>query len=63
MSYFEDGATVPPPFNVVPTPKTFLYFFKWIVRKFCSQTKFAKNEALKTIRVSLCKREKKTQQA
>ncbi|CAL7952124.1 unnamed protein product [Xylocopa violacea] len=23
MSYFEDGDTVPPPFNMVPTPKTF----------------------------------------
>ena len=53
MSYFEDGATVPPPFNVVPTPKTFVYFFKWFIRKFCSQTRFAKNEALKTIRVRI----------
>lgn len=23
MSYFEDGDTVPPPFNMVPTGKTF----------------------------------------
>lgn len=23
MSYFEDGDTVPPPFNMVPTAKTF----------------------------------------
>lgn len=53
MSYFEDGATVPPPFNVIPTPKSVFYLFKWLIRKFCSQTRFAKNEALKTIRVSL----------
>ena len=51
MSYFEDGQTCPPPFNVIPTPKSFVYFFRWFIRKFCSQTKFAKNEALKTIRV------------
>ena len=23
MSYFEDGDTVPPPFNMIPTTKTF----------------------------------------
>lgn len=23
MSYFEDGSTVPPPFNIIPTPKFF----------------------------------------
>lgn len=27
MSYFEDGDTVPPPFNLVPTMKTFLKLF------------------------------------
>ncbi|XP_021207719.2 transient receptor potential protein isoform X2 [Bombyx mori] len=27
MSYFEDGDTVPPPFNIIPTPK---HFFCWI---------------------------------
>merc|ERR1719245_954100 len=29
ISYFEDGGTVPPPFNVIPTPKTFFYFGQW----------------------------------
>ncbi|XP_069953350.1 transient receptor potential protein-like [Cherax quadricarinatus] len=24
LSYFEDGATVPPPFNVIPSPKSFI---------------------------------------
>lgn len=24
MSYFEEGDTVPPPFNLFPTPKTFI---------------------------------------
>ncbi|XP_013171664.1 PREDICTED: transient receptor potential protein [Papilio xuthus] len=33
MSYFEDGDTVPPPFNIVPTPK---HFKGWIER-LCSK--------------------------
>jgi len=28
MSYFEDGDTVPPPFNMIPTNKTFQKLFK-----------------------------------
>lgn len=28
MSYFEDGNTVPPPFNMIPTNKTFQKLFK-----------------------------------
>nr|XP_021196624.2 transient receptor potential protein [Helicoverpa armigera] len=31
MSYFEDGDTVPPPFNIIPTPK---HFMCWIKRCF-----------------------------
>ena len=54
MSYFEDGGTVPIPFNIIPTPKSFLYLSRWIFKKFCSGTKFAKNEAIRTIRVSEC---------
>ena len=28
MSYFDDGDTLPPPFNLLPTMKTFLRIFK-----------------------------------
>ncbi|KAI8440838.1 hypothetical protein MSG28_009149 [Choristoneura fumiferana] len=28
MSYFEDGDTVPPPFNIIPTPKQFVGWIK-----------------------------------
>ncbi|XP_050551804.1 transient receptor potential protein isoform X2 [Spodoptera frugiperda] len=28
MSYFEDGDTVPPPFNIIPTPKHFMCWIK-----------------------------------
>ncbi|RWS29121.1 transient receptor potential-gamma protein-like protein [Leptotrombidium deliense] len=55
MSYFEDGATAPIPFNIIPTPKTVYYLIRWFFNKFCAQTEFAKNEAIKTIRVSLLK--------
>ncbi|XP_076315977.1 transient receptor potential protein-like isoform X2 [Tachypleus tridentatus] len=27
ISYFEDGGTVPPPFNIIPTPKAFKHLF------------------------------------
>ncbi|KAI1285513.1 Transient receptor potential-gamma protein [Halotydeus destructor] len=50
MSYFEDGGTVPIPFNIIPTPKSLAYFSSWICKKFFSRTKFAKNEAMKTVR-------------
>ncbi|CAN8032624.1 unnamed protein product [Ixodes persulcatus] len=50
MSYFEDGGTVPPPFNVIPTPKTLGYFLRWCYRKLCGNSRSAKKEHLKTIR-------------
>jgi len=53
MSYFEDGGTVPIPFNIIPTPKSFVYLFQWFFKKFFSRTKFARNEAMRTIRVSV----------
>ena len=51
ISYFEDGGTVPPPFNIIPTPKTVYYFFKWIYLKFCGGSAKLKKEHLKTVRV------------
>lgn len=50
LSYFEDGATVPPPFNIIPTPKSAMYLFRWLKRKFCA-TRTVKKKDLKTIRV------------
>ncbi|XP_054721214.1 transient receptor potential-gamma protein-like [Uloborus diversus] len=49
LSYFEDGATVPPPFNIIPTPKSVMYLFRWLKRKFCA-TRIVKKKDLKTIR-------------
>ncbi|XP_076833136.1 short transient receptor potential channel 4b [Brachyhypopomus gauderio] len=30
MSYFEEGGTLPPPFNIVPSPKSMWYLLTWI---------------------------------
>ncbi|TRY65987.1 hypothetical protein DNTS_003765 [Danionella cerebrum] len=30
MSYFEEGGTVPPPFNIIPSPKSICYLIRWI---------------------------------
>ncbi|KAA0702161.1 Short transient receptor potential channel 4 [Triplophysa tibetana] len=30
MSYFEEGGTLPPPFNIVPSPKSICYLITWI---------------------------------
>ncbi|PIO31391.1 hypothetical protein AB205_0132560, partial [Aquarana catesbeiana] len=33
MSYFEEGGTLPTPFNIIPSPKSAWYFFKWIQKQ------------------------------
>ncbi|XP_069049554.1 short transient receptor potential channel 5a [Lepisosteus oculatus] len=37
MSYFDEGGTLPPPFNIVPSPKSIWYLFVWLHRKLCSR--------------------------
>lgn len=31
LSYFDDGKTLPPPFSLVPSPKSFVYFIMRII--------------------------------
>lgn len=50
ISYFEEGGTVPPPFNVVPSPKSLLYTWRWLQRRLCGHAR-AKREHMRTIRV------------
>ncbi|XP_069174755.1 transient receptor potential-gamma protein-like isoform X3 [Procambarus clarkii] len=50
ISFFEEGGTCPPPFNIIPTPKSLYYLFHWFYKKFCGQTKAAKKEHMRTIR-------------
>jgi hypothetical protein len=52
ISYFEEGGSVPPPFNIIPTPKSVWYFMQWLHRKLCGHSRAAKKEHMRTIRVS-----------
>ncbi|KAL7852834.1 hypothetical protein SRHO_G00186190 [Serrasalmus rhombeus] len=35
MSYFDEGGTLPPPFNIVPSPKSAWYLCLWLHRWLC----------------------------
>lgn len=52
MSYFEEGGTVPPPLNILPTPKTIWYVLLWFKDKMCRCSKKAKRSKWQSIRVS-----------
>ncbi|XP_014208151.1 transient receptor potential-gamma protein [Copidosoma floridanum] len=51
ISYFEEGGTVPPPFNIIPTWKSFMYVVQWLYRKLCGHSRAAKKEHMRTIRI------------
>ncbi|XP_029441668.1 short transient receptor potential channel 5 [Rhinatrema bivittatum] len=52
MSYFDEGGTLPPPFNIVPSPKSTWYLCKWIHKQLCPakevEDEQKKHENLKT---------------
>ncbi|GMS89249.1 hypothetical protein PENTCL1PPCAC_11424, partial [Pristionchus entomophagus] len=50
MEYFDDTATVPPPFNMIPSPKSFYYVLKWICDRFCNCSKTIQAGKQKSIR-------------
>ncbi|XP_043598776.1 transient receptor potential-gamma protein isoform X3 [Bombus pyrosoma] len=50
ISYFEEGGTAPPPFNIIPTPKSVWYMGQWLYRKLCGHSRAAKKEHMRTIR-------------
>ncbi|KAL0162142.1 hypothetical protein M9458_041538, partial [Cirrhinus mrigala] len=35
MSYFDEGGTLPPPFNIVPSPKSVWYLCVWLHCRLC----------------------------
>nr|XP_020514899.2 short transient receptor potential channel 5-like [Labrus bergylta] len=37
MSYFDEGGTLPPPFNIIPSPKSILYLLWWLHNKLCQR--------------------------
>ncbi|KAJ7995720.1 hypothetical protein DPEC_G00247520 [Dallia pectoralis] len=48
MSYFEEGGTLPSPFNIIPSPKSVCYFICWI-RKQVFKTRAKKTETFRTL--------------
>ncbi|XP_007889426.2 short transient receptor potential channel 4b [Callorhinchus milii] len=46
MSYFEEGGTLPTPFNIIASPKSAWYLLKWLQRHLCPK-KFCKQERKK----------------
>nr|XP_033334164.1 transient receptor potential-gamma protein isoform X5 [Megalopta genalis] len=62
ISYFEEGGTVPPPFNIIPTPKSVWYMGQWMYRKLCGHSRAAKKEHMRTIR-KIIKNSRKAKQA
>ncbi|XP_065260445.1 short transient receptor potential channel 4 isoform X2 [Emys orbicularis] len=51
MSYFEEGGTLPTPFNVLPSPKSLWYLIKWTWRHLCKKKIRRKPESFGTIGV------------
>ncbi|KAM6907283.1 short transient receptor potential channel 4-like [Xenentodon cancila] len=49
MSYFEEGATLPAPFNIIPSPKSFWYLMCWIKRQVCKRRRFKCRETIGTL--------------
>ncbi|KAG7484450.1 hypothetical protein MATL_G00049450 [Megalops atlanticus] len=49
MSYFEEGGTLPPPFNIIPSPKSIWYLIKWIKRHICKKTIAKRPETFGTL--------------
>uniref|UniRef100_A0A4W3HAG2 Short transient receptor potential channel 1 n=1 Tax=Callorhinchus milii TaxID=7868 RepID=A0A4W3HAG2_CALMI len=42
LSYFDDKSTLPPPFNIIPSPKTICYLFTSLNKWICSRTSVGK---------------------
>ncbi|XP_026856656.2 short transient receptor potential channel 4a [Electrophorus electricus] len=44
MSYFEEGGTLPPPFNLIPSPKSAWYLIRWIKAHIFKSTRSKRTE-------------------
>ncbi|KAM4796084.1 short transient receptor potential channel 4 [Rhinophrynus dorsalis] len=49
MSYFEEGGTLPTPFNIIPSPKSLWYLFKWVRKQLCKKKMRRKPESFGAI--------------
>ncbi|KAM6932781.1 short transient receptor potential channel 4-like [Lycodopsis pacificus] len=49
MSYFEEGGTLPSPFNIIPSPKSIYYFFGWLYTHLFKRTSLKRLETFETL--------------
>ncbi|KAI4815995.1 hypothetical protein KUCAC02_006116 [Chaenocephalus aceratus] len=49
MSYFEEGGTLPSPFNILPSPKSVFYLCGWIKTHFFKRTSIKRRETFETL--------------
>lgn len=52
MSYFEEGGTLPSPFNIIPSPKSVYYLFAWIKKHLLKRQSVKRLETFETLGVS-----------
>uniref|UniRef100_A0A7N6AMK9 Transient receptor ion channel domain-containing protein n=1 Tax=Anabas testudineus TaxID=64144 RepID=A0A7N6AMK9_ANATE len=50
MSYFEEGGTLPSPFNIIPSPKSVYYLFRWIKTYLFKRPSVKRLETFDTLR-------------
>ncbi|CCD73246.1 Transient receptor ion channel domain-containing protein [Caenorhabditis elegans] len=50
LEYFDDTATLPPPFNIVPSPKSIYYCLHYLTKKLCNCTKLQQPSKQKSMR-------------
>jgi transient receptor potential cation channel subfamily C protein 4 len=53
ISYFEDGSTVPPPFNIIPSPKSVYSCLMWCKDKLCSCSEARNNDKWRNLSVGV----------
>ncbi|XP_071379697.1 short transient receptor potential channel 4b [Centroberyx affinis] len=49
MSYFEEGGTLPSPFNIIPSPKSVLYLIGWTKKHLLKKPSIKRNETFGTL--------------
>lgn len=56
LSYFDDKCTLPPPFNILPSPKTVCYLVTSMSKWICSHTSKGKVKRQNSLKVRSCSR-------
>ncbi|KAG8580913.1 hypothetical protein GDO81_007477 [Engystomops pustulosus] len=54
LSYFDDKCTLPPPFNIIPSPKTICYLFNSLSKWICSHTPKGRVKRQNSLKVMCC---------